>query len=58
MINALKVQALLNWLASGAPPQTDYNETIAELARRLVGAGVEADIIALYQTPKNPLFGW
>jgi len=57
MTSALKVQALINWLISGAPPQVDYDETIAELFRRLVDAGVEADIIALYQTPKNPLVG-
>lgn len=57
MTSALKIQALVNWLTSGAPPQTNYDQTIAELARRLVGAGVEADIIALYQTPKNPLLG-
>lgn len=57
MTSALKVQALINWLASGAPPQTDYRETVAELARRLIDAGVEADMIGLYQTPKNPLLG-
>ena len=57
MINALKVQALLNWLTSGAPPQTDYNETISELGYRLNDAGVDSDVIALYQTPKNPLLG-
>jgi adenylate cyclase len=57
MTSALKTQALVNWLASGAPPQTDYAETVAEFARRLIEAGVEADIIALYQTPKNPLVG-
>ncbi|HSG34682.1 MAG TPA: hypothetical protein VLA37_09110, partial [Sphingomonadaceae bacterium] len=57
MTSALKVQALINWLVSGAPPQTDYSETVAELARRMVDAGVDADIIGLYQTPKNPLLG-
>jgi adenylate cyclase len=55
MTSELKIHALSNWLISGAPPQDDYNETIAELARRLVDAGVEADIIAVYQRPKNPL---
>lgn len=57
MTSALKTQALINWLASGAPPQTNYAETVAEFARRLVYAGVEADIITLYQRPKNPLVG-
>ena len=57
MNNTLKIQALISWLASGAPPQSDYTETVAELARRLLGAGVEADMIVLYQTPKNPLVG-
>jgi len=55
MNNALKTQALISWLVSGAPPQDDYNNTVAELARRLIDAGVEADSIALYQRPKNPL---
>lgn len=57
MPNDLKIKALLTWLASGAPPQTDYDETIAEFSRRLKSAGVEADVVALYQTPKNPLVG-
>lgn len=57
MTSALKTQALINWLASGAPPQTDYTETVAEFARRLVDAGVEADAITLYQAPQNPLVG-
>ncbi len=55
MTTSLKVQALLSWLASGAPPRTNYTETVAEIARRLVGAGVEVDLFVLYQKPKNPL---
>ena len=57
MVSALKVQALMTWLISGAPPQSDYDDTVAELARRLFDAGVEADILVLYQMPKNPLVG-
>ncbi|MEM8730847.1 MAG: hypothetical protein AAGF79_13095 [Pseudomonadota bacterium] len=57
MPNDLKIKALLTWLASGAPTQTGYDETFAELSRRLTSAGVEADLVALYQTPKNPLVG-
>jgi len=47
----------LSWLASGAPPWENYTETVAEIARRLVGVGVEADFFVLYQMPKNPLLG-
>lgn len=54
---SLKLQALISWLTAGAPPQTDYSQTVAELARRIVDAGVDADMIALYQTPKNPMLG-
>ena len=54
MVNALKVQALINWLISGAPPQSNYDETIAELGRRLFDAGVEADV----SPPYRPSHSW
>lgn len=57
VINSLKFQSLLSWLIAGAPPQTDYVATIAELARRMIDVGIEADLIAVYQVPLNPLVG-
>ena len=42
-VNGLKLQALLHWLAAGAPPQTDYLGKIAELGRRMIDHGIEAN---------------
>ncbi|NKB56948.1 MAG: hypothetical protein GKS00_11485 [Alphaproteobacteria bacterium] len=47
MTNSPKLRALSSLLASGAPPRTDFTETVAEIARRLVSMGVEADLIVL-----------
>ena len=57
MINTLKLQALLHWLATGAPPQSDYRATFGELCRRMVDIGVQADLISIYQIALNPLLG-
>lgn len=47
MTPSLKPQALLSWLASGTPPRRNYTKTVAKIARRLVGAGVEAALSVL-----------
>jgi adenylate cyclase len=57
LVNALKIRALLHWLAAGAPPQTDYRATVGELCSRMVDAGIAADLFAIYQAPLNPLLG-
>lgn len=57
MVNTLKFQALLHWLAAGAPPQSDYSATITELGRRMVDMGIGLDFIAVYQMPLNPILG-
>ena len=57
MINTLKLQALLHWLATGAPPQYDYRATFDELCRRMQDIGVQADFISIYQFALNPLLG-
>jgi adenylate cyclase len=56
-VNQLKLEALLRWLAAGAPPQSDYGATVAELGRRMVDLGIQLDFIAIYQIPLNPLLG-
>jgi adenylate cyclase len=57
MVNTLKLQAMLHWLATGAPPQSDYRTTFGELCRRMQDIGVQADLVSIYQIALNPLLG-
>ncbi len=50
-----KLSALVSWLTAGAPPQTDYGATVAELCRRLCDAGIGVDLFAVYHIVVNPL---
>ena len=57
MVDQAKLKALLHWLAAGAPPQTNYRTTVAELGRRMSDIGIAADYVGLYQITLNPLVG-
>ena len=55
MIDTFILEALVNWLFAGAPPKADFAATTAELARRIVGAGLSVDTIALHLKNINPM---
>ena len=55
MIDPFKFEALVNWLFAGAPPKTEFTETVAELARRMIGAGLPVDIVGVYKKNINPM---
>jgi adenylate cyclase len=55
MIDPFKLEALVNWLFAGAPPKADFADTVAELARRMMGAGLPVDIVEVYLKKLNPL---
>jgi adenylate cyclase len=50
-----RLSAISNWLISGAPPHTDSNAPIAELAQRLVDSGVGLEMLGVYALAINPL---
>ena len=55
MIDPFKFEALVNWLFAGAPPKTEFTETVAELARRMIGAGLPVDTVGVYKKNINPM---
>ena len=55
MIDPFKFEALVNWLFAGAPPKTEFTETVAELARRMIGVGLPVDMIEVYLKKINPM---
>ncbi|MFN0115623.1 MAG: adenylate/guanylate cyclase domain-containing protein [Paracoccaceae bacterium] len=55
MIDTFKFDAVVNWLLAGAPPKAPLNDTIAELSRRLIAAGLPVDILELYLITINPM---
>jgi adenylate cyclase len=54
MIDDQKLAALANWLIAGALPQTDYLETVSQIARRLSAAGAPVDLLGLYGATIHP----
>ena len=58
MIDPFKLEALVNWLIAGVPPKAAFTDTVAELVRRMVGAGLPVDALVLHTKNHNPaLFG-
>lgn len=58
MIDPFKMDALVNWLIAGAPPKDNFTDTVAELVRRMVGAGLPVDALTVHTRNFNPtLFG-
>ena len=55
MIDPFKLEALVNWLFAGAPPKADFADTVAELARRMVGAGLPIATLGVYMITINPM---
>ena len=55
MIDLFKMDALVNWLFAGAPPNTGFLDTVAELARRMIGAGLPLDTVGVYKKNINPM---
>lgn len=55
MIDPFKLEALVNWLFAGAPPKVDFAETIGELARRMIGAGLPMASLGVYMQTINPM---
>lgn len=54
MIDAFKMDALVNWLTAGAPPRTRIDGTVSELARRMVGAGLSVATLSVFVKTINP----
>ena len=55
VIDLFKMDALVNWLFAGAPPNTGFLDTVAELARRMIGAGLPLDTVGVYKKNLNPM---
>ena len=55
MIDPFKFDALINWLFAGAPPKADFTQTVGELARRMVGAGLPIASLGVYMITINPM---
>ena len=55
MIDPFKLEALVNWLFAGAPPKAGFTDTFAELARRMVGAGLPIGTLGVYMITINPM---
>ena len=55
MIDPFKFDALVNWLFAGAPPKSEFTETVADLARRMIGAGLPVDTVGVYKKNINPM---
>lgn len=55
MIDPFKLEALVSWLFAGAPPKADFADTVAELARRMVGAGLPIATLGVYMITINPM---
>ena len=58
MTDPFKLDALINWLIAGAPPKAGFTDTVTDLVRRMVGAGLPVDALTLHTKNFNPtLFG-
>ncbi len=55
MIDPFKLEALVNWLFAGAPSKADFSDTVAELARRMLGAGLPVANLGIYMLTINPM---
>lgn len=55
MTDAFKLDTLINWLIAGAPPDAAFAETVAELGRRMVAAGLAVDTLGVYMLTINPM---
>jgi adenylate cyclase len=55
LIDTLKLQALDKWLVAGAPPQTRFTDTTAELGRRMNATGLPVQMLGLYVLNINPM---
>ena len=47
MINVQKLDALSSWLVAGAPPQTDFCDTVAEFCKKLTQVGINMDYVTV-----------
>ncbi len=54
MIQSTKLDAVANWLTAGAPPLVEFNEIVAEFARRLAASGMPLDRFGVYSTMIDP----
>ena len=55
MINVQKLDALSSWLVAGAPPQTDFCDTVAEFCKKLTQVGINMDYVTVSGRALNPL---
>ncbi len=54
-IDAQKLDDLAAWLAAGAPPQTNFAETVATLGARLRDCGLDFGELDIFRVAINPL---
>jgi len=54
VVNRSKITALVNRLAAGAPPSSEFADVIQEMGKRLVSAGIPVDQCGVYATMIHP----